>query len=294
MTRNYLALTAVLAALLGCGSGALSPEGTPTSTTDPLASDPDEAAGIKEDAQCVHRGKTCKSGGHGCCSGFCNQTGYGYGPGTCTAPQPDLSYCMNDSWCKNKNCVQNLCGAAVTTCGAIDHSCKVDGDCCSGTFCRNDTYAPWTCVAPTTNGSFCERDNQCQSGICQDYNCVAKSCVAVGTSCKQDNDCCSGNFCDNTGGYGSFACTAPRPLGGYCHSDAQCQSGTCEDYACIAASCTQASSVCKQDSDCCAGLYCQTGGYISSYCQATHAIGEYCVVGSQCTSGHCVSYQCAL
>jgi hypothetical protein len=119
---------------------------------------------------CGAVGASCDSSS-ACCSGFC-QLEQVYSPNwrTCQAPQPDGAYCQGDNECVSHSCVNYVCGGV--TCKALGDSCKADSDCCSGSYCRTDTYAPPTCVALVQNGAFCSADSHCQSGHCQDYVCA--------------------------------------------------------------------------------------------------------------------------
>ena len=63
----------------------------------------------------------------------------------------------------------------------------------------------------------------------------------AGHRCRLDSDCCADQFCavDNGygygygHGYGHFSyCTTKGEVGDYCMADAECRSGSCDQYKC--------------------------------------------------------------
>jgi hypothetical protein len=100
---------------------------------------------------------------------FCDNATYA--PWKCVPLRADGAFCTADTQCACGACVDYVCGGA--SCAAVGKTCKMDTDCCSGTFC--DTvgyYISHTCKTPLADGSYCSRDAQCQSGNCTDYICA--------------------------------------------------------------------------------------------------------------------------
>jgi hypothetical protein len=127
------------------------------------------ASGVCQNYQCGVQtcGATnaaCKSDGD-CCAGFCDN--FTYKPWVCTAPLPDGASCERDNQCAAGVCQNYQCGA----CSSLGASCKVDTDCCGGSFCDNFTYAPPTCTAAWPSKHYCNEDRQCASGACTNYLC---------------------------------------------------------------------------------------------------------------------------
>jgi hypothetical protein len=105
-----------------------------------------------------------------CCSGYCQLTQvYLENWGTCQPPLEDGAYCTGDNECQTKKCIDYRCGGV----GACEgQSCNGDADCCRGTYCYNETYAPWACMMLAENGEWCTSATHCKSGFCgSDYTC---------------------------------------------------------------------------------------------------------------------------
>jgi len=222
MSKEFIFSMLLAAGLTGCTEGAL-----PTSSSIVDEGDAEDAA--KDDGMCIRRSRSCSPwSGRRCCTGFCSVTGYG--PGTCVAPLADGASCWEDRQCRSHSCVDYTCQSA---CRASGGSCTADGDCCSGLFCYNFTYAPWTCKPPQADGAFCTDNRQCQSGVCEDYQCVSQRCASTGSTCSSDGDCCAGSFCDpGVYSYTYHQCTPALAAGEYCLRASQCRSGSCVDYRC--------------------------------------------------------------
>lgn len=187
-----------------------------------------------ENSQCV--ASACRSSGRGCstsadcCLGlFCDS--YTYGPAKCRPAQPDGASCLDSRECQSRLCQNYQCVSAV--CVAVDSACSADGDCCAGLFCDNIEYSylPPKCTAPRPIGSHCSDNRQCQSQLCQRYECVAVVCGPIGATCSADAECCSGAFCDSDS-YGPWQCIGSLPNGFGCSRPVQCQSRNCVNYQC--------------------------------------------------------------
>ncbi len=118
--------------------------------------------------RCSFIGKTCATDTDcgGC--GFCEFVSYV--AQRCVAPLKNGEYCARDNQCKSKHCQNYQC--AAQGCASVDTACKVDTDCCSGSFCQNDTYAPWVCTTLRPKGNFCSRNSECTSQKCTNYRCA--------------------------------------------------------------------------------------------------------------------------
>lgn len=117
-------------------------------------------------AECTDSAECCS----GACSGHVAGAYYYATIGECLAPAPDGSYCLQDSWCANHNCVGNLCGGDGTSCIADwTKNCRADTDCCSG-LC-NPMSSPSGCEPKRSPGDSCNADGWCLSGSCADSTC---------------------------------------------------------------------------------------------------------------------------
>jgi hypothetical protein len=101
-------------------------------------------------------------------------------------------------------------------------------------------------------------------GITTGTTCTPATCGALGSACKNDSDCCSGQagdgICANLNG--TALCTDA------CKTNADCKSGCCEILTdnrgacapdksyCGGSGCRKADQSCDRDSDCCAGNIC--------------------------------------
>ena len=168
MKTLRLGLAILSLAAAACGSAP--PEGSDQTLL--VAEETEDAAldDAKADGQCVRRHHACTQGGTACCTGFCRITGYV--TSACVAPQRNGASCSASAQCKSGVCTDYVC--VVAGCGAIGKACQKDGECCAGSFCNNLTYAPWACATKLANSSWCDRDSQCQSGSCANYQCTPK------------------------------------------------------------------------------------------------------------------------
>lgn len=213
----------------------------------------------------------------------------------CLMGRADGEFCYRDEQCSSLSCKGGACAAAGCVPEGI--TCQSNSDCCAGTFCDElnnlYSYIPLQrCQAPKANGSSCTDHSHCQSGICNDYQCVSSLCSAVDVQCSGDVDCCEGLFCD-TLTYAPVACKAPRVNGANCTADNHCQSNNCEDYQCVAAVCAPQGDGCEVDGDCCAGSFCSNFTYAAWECQPSVDAGEWCLTNRQCKSQVCsAAHQC--
>jgi hypothetical protein len=161
--------------------------------------------------------------------------------------------------CTNKRqCQSDRC--AWGFCADADE-CQADSDCGRGNFCGDPISGKRTCKARLSDGSLCTKDDQCRAGRCKSGFCSAPASAAMGESCRFDDECRIGK------------CNAA--IGG-------ATKGTC---------------VCKSDSDCGAGHWCDAGLDLSvNACRSKLNKGESCgkagSVGNdhKCNSGECSGF----
>jgi hypothetical protein len=237
--------------LAGCGNAAL-----PSEESSSVVTDEDG----KDDRYCRRRGWRCWAGGTPCCTGFCDDVGYGWG--YCRAPL------------------------------AAGESCSRDEQCQRGLFCDNQGYAAWVCAAPRADGEFCTVDKQCATGSCVDYVCGGPRCAGLGAPCESSGECCEG-YCETYRVYSLdyHTCLPQLSDGSYCNYDRECVSGRCLDSRCASASCSER---CSADADCCPGFYCSTWTSYGPtwYCAAKLRGGDGCVSHSECLSNRCTDHRC--
>jgi microsomal dipeptidase-like Zn-dependent dipeptidase len=165
-------------------------------------------------------------------------------------------------------------------------------------------------------GAACTADHQCQSGRCSSAAGTRGVCV-----CNEDSDCGAGRFCnmgpdikvnaceslkgDNdscavVGGghqcrsgqckFGRCYTPGSVSMGSICYNDDACQEGKCS-----ASDGTRGICVCKTDSDCSPGRWCDAGlDSKVNACRAKRKKGESCagVAGNdhKCQSGNCSGF----
>ena len=234
----------------------------------------------------------------------------------------------------NKICCPHLaCDADLTCCKPQNESCVDDGDCCAGNVCRPNPKGlgnrclppggvgaacvetadfsdalvcePYSGLCLEITGTPCTANNQCVSGICDDYTGIcAGACLDLCVNCASSADCCAGLQCVN------FQCLAND--GTACIEDSDCASGLCDEYTgfCIG-SCLTAHTGCFEAGDCCAGLTCfgsvclgadgtpcaANGDCVSNFCEpytrtcvTCVADGSACAANLECCSGICDAY----
>lgn len=168
------------------------------------------------------------------------------------------------STCTNKRqCSSDRCN--LGKCAKADE-CQVDADCGSGNYCGDPIAGQRTCKAKLANGALCTKGDQCQAGRCKSGFCSAAASVSMNGSCRFNDECRAGK------------CNAP--IGG-------ATKGTC---------------VCKRDSDCDSGEWCDAGLDTKvNKCRPKLKKGEKCgkafSVGNnhKCKSGKCSgapNYKC--
>ncbi len=205
---------------------------------------------------CRNLGEDCTSGVTQCCSGYCNPARQ------CAPPCRAFgqSCTLSNDCCAGLGCPGVTCSF---TCGTTNAPCTGDGQCCSGWFCGGTVCVQGTCSA---QGLPCGSNDQC----CQSpkhLKCDAGTgtceCGAIGTTCADDLDCCSGFTCRTGSAPGSLPqChpAAPRVDGSACIDPSDCTSTTCVVPAgqTLGSCCTAKSGACSAGI-CCAPSVCLSG-----------------------------------
>ncbi len=158
------------------------------------------------------------------------------GPDCC----PDDAECCDNACCYGECYGEELCcpqGSFV--CGGVcrpffEGACCTDSDCGQGAACVQGSCQP-VCA---NNGSFCEADADCCSGICSAGTCYP----TLGGTCPADRDYCAGqgaNTCNNVA-----SC--------YCAQD-DAGNSVCIDHPECVASCDlcPAGAPCRSGGSCC-------------------------------------------
>jgi hypothetical protein len=237
--------------------------------------------------------------------------------GVCTNPGVCLARCTSDSACEVGSRCDQTTGSCVPKKGAdagVGAPCANADDCNSGT-CLGG-FPGGYCTSPCgTQFQGCEAGSDCyalQDGaatcllLCQTnddcragYRCLEVSAGASGKIlgyCAprcDTNGCPDGQTCGSDGS--CFPGTAaPGPIGAFCQSGMDCQSGECDtsqpngyctsDCANCAGTCAlgQCRSSCDSEADCRFGYICDTGA-----CLAACRSDNECDAGQVCDSGRC-------
>jgi hypothetical protein len=161
---------------------------------------------------------------------YCNRTGPGASPGTCSIVQPsDTSSKDPHSFCTPSmaGCKQDLCNGSSG--GAA--GCNVpDTTNCSAVTCVDNAAESHTQAQQCTAGS-CGA-SPVPITPCNDYKCntaTGNSCLG---SCASDTQCQSGKpFCFDANG-GDGKCYLKHPRGDTCGVNSDCDSGACVQTKC--------------------------------------------------------------
>ena len=167
--------------------------------------------------------------------------------------------------CEPYECVDNICTYEEQECVDYGMECEY-----------GPNYAFTTAPAGAAWFGYCCEPYACIEGLC------GPSCEAYGGSCKTDEECCQGLYCDNN------ICSECK-TSGTCTPGASicCEGYRCWEFRCVEEeTCEEEGSQCSEDSDCCGGLVCANG-----YCMEEPEcadIGESCgdyANGMECCSG---------
>jgi len=186
-------------------------------------------------------------------------------------------------------CTEDVCDAALFTCSnpPIDGCCTTNGECdeVGGETCDIPNNV---CVTPecTTNAECSALDDQCNTGTCTDFACVATP-VTDGTACDDGDECLDPDTC--TAG----ACGGGTAV--ICDDLDDCSADTCD-------SATPGGCVFTLDPDCCTDAAdcadladdCNTADCVASVCVVTPVLdgtacddAEACTDPDTCTAGVC-------
>ena len=167
-------------------------------------------AGACASGQCVD-GVCCNTA----CGGACQACDVAGSVGTCApvsgAPHGARPACASDG----SSCGGSCNGTNVSACTYPTSQCRA-GTCASGS---------------ATSAASCDGAGSCPAPVktaCNPYVCGASACK---TSCGNDGDCVSGDFC-NAG-----VCQPRLTNGGACTASTQCGSGQCVDGVCCNTAC---------------------------------------------------------
>jgi hypothetical protein len=219
--------------------------------------------------------------------------------GSC-APCRDKARCTTAADCASGVCRPASGGltdaeCAVVSCacrpkGRDGTACEVDADCISGSCglsVAGGRCQPLSCAPADTRVDTGETGLNCGGARC------ATRCGA-GISCKATSDCERGLICARDPTTATFGlCTDPSTRrAGACRSESECASG----FACAAGSCMERTKstgdVCSVAAECISGRCSGTPRRCQAAPDQPFAIGERCVLGTDCASGTCVSGRC--
>lgn len=174
-------------------------------------------------------------------------------------------------------------------CFSNGSSCDADGDCCTGICTGNDDFAGY-CIDPVEDGSYCAGPHWCRSGRCEEDTCIPTTCIATGEDCSVNASCCSG-ICTYLGVYTDDArCIEPLTLGELCGRDEWCGSGFCVNGYCAVGECLEQGQDCAWGNErrCCFPNFCSWRmDYAPGWCTAPQAAGAPCLDASWCQSRIC-------
>jgi len=230
----------------------------------------------------------------------------------CLVPTTVAQVCATRDECPSPfdDCQGNVC------IDARGRGCTVDDNCPPALSCIRGQ-----CQEPKSNGSVCDDDDDCESGVCQLLRCRGKS---VGSLCGKDSDCdsgvchltkcrgkqegdtCGSNedcdeslICDFPGGFSTRKCSQLffEGDGGSCARDSQCVDG---QYCIIgiarlaANGCFDGSEGdrCNKNSQCQGDLICRGGlTGVSMRCEKPANRGQHCREDSDCEH-YCQALKC--
>jgi hypothetical protein len=121
---------------------------------------------------CLGYDEECYNSEVECCDGtLCLRDWSAYGLARCAYPQADGAFCMENVECASAICVDNVCRSE---CSAAEGFCYGEVVCCPGLFCDLDenAYGVGHCIESLASGEFCQSDQECTSGACEDNLCA--------------------------------------------------------------------------------------------------------------------------
>jgi len=170
--------------------------------------------------------------GAGPCRALCNGSDvsachYPDAASTCGSPscaagvQTAAGHCDGAGSCAQTSASCGAYSCSGTSCGT---TCKVDGDCATGNYCKSNVCAP-----KEVNGVTCTSAAVCASGNCTDGVCCGSA------------SCSGGARCDVAGALGRCS----KPAGTACTSTSDCGGGHCVDGFCCDTACNGQCEACN-------------------------------------------------
>ncbi len=164
--------------------------------------------------------------------------------------------------CSEGVCCERPCDGPCESCAGSEGQCRPigRGEACRGKAGACDGTDSERCKS--LPGESCEKNAECSTLKCSSEHvvseaqgsCVAADCVAYGTDCASDLECCSG-LCD--GKCGASPCAAGQSfddegscrlvLGEPCNDGPACLSGRCVDGVCCSTACDGLCERCDSD-----------------------------------------------
>jgi hypothetical protein len=149
---------------------------------------------------------------------------------------------VSQAFCGNSTCAGNagICKPGCVCCtysngnsrcmppsrctGTIE--CPNAADLCGGVCCPTNQFCVAdACVACLPNGTGCDSDTECCSGVCDVYAGQCAPCPGAADPCGVAETCCTvGQYCN---GETCLTCHADEAA---CDSDIECCSGLCDIY----------------------------------------------------------------
>ena len=140
------------------------------------------------------------------------------------------------------------------TCSIVSESCGDGAGQCCGGMCSNQT-----CEQVQMDPSVSCSDDPSNCSTACSGECSAGSCLAMGSTCGRNTECCDSLCAPLPGVQGVMQCTCVGS-GAACTADAQCcNGGACVSGHCSASSCYAVAATCQNDGQCCDGLTCSPG-----------------------------------
>lgn len=145
------------------------------------------------------------------------------GPGYCTQPCTSDAECSNGTVCATIECSSGQtegCGSkCMVPCG-VASGCAAYGSTCRE-LPRVSGNPVAVCDPRLRDGSTCSGSNwECQSGRCEEYECIPNGGKPNGSDCANATDCTSGSCV-------AGRCRGIAILGDACVNSADCAVGTC-------------------------------------------------------------------
>jgi hypothetical protein len=182
--------------------------------------DQDGCGGSCQSGSCLN-GQVCQNGQcvHSCA------VGTPCGPGSCISGFPNLGESrVCDS---NGNCIKKMESCGLYRCreDTCPGSCTIDDHCMNHAFCQAGS-----CLPRRTGGETCDRDRQCEWGLCFEGVCCESACVAPPNARRT----CAGGTCAFTCNSGFGNCDGDWSNG--CEADLRTDEQHCGgcDQPCVA------------------------------------------------------------